>query len=68
MFAKNIYDKWIDRFECFVIKGERFVPGQVVDTEYGPRFVPGKVIEIGDKITFIPAQIVQTDQGSSRFS
>lgn len=46
------------------MKGERFVPGQVFDTDDGPRFVPGKVIEVDGKVTFIPAQIVQTDQGT----
>lgn len=44
-------------------EGERFVPGQVVDTDDGPRFVPGRVVENGDKVTFIPGQMVQTDEG-----
>lgn len=44
-------------------EGERFFPGEVIDTEDGPRFVPSIVIEEGDKVTFIKPQIVQTDQG-----
>lgn len=44
-------------------EGERFFPGEVIDTEDGPRFVPSVVIEEGDKVTFIKPQIVQTDQG-----
>lgn len=44
-------------------EGERFFPGEVIDTENGPRFVPSVVIEEGDKVTFIKPQIVQTDQG-----
>lgn len=44
-------------------EGERFFPGEVIDTEDGPRFVPSVVIEDGDKVTFIKPQIVQTDQG-----
>lgn len=58
-------------FQCvFVIiyshkntKGERFVPGQIIETEFGPRFVPGKIHEVDGDVTFTPAQIVQTDQG-----
>lgn len=44
-------------------KGERFVPGQIIETEFGPRFVPGKIHEVDGDVTFTPAQIVQTDQG-----
>lgn len=44
--------------------GERFVPGQIIDTEYGPRFVPGKILEVDGEVTFTPAQIVQTDKGA----
>lgn len=46
-------------------KGERFVPGQIIETEFGPRFVPGKIHEVDGDVTFTPAQIVQTDQGMS---
>lgn len=46
-------------------KGERFVPGQIIETEFGPRFVPGKIHEVDGDVTFTPAQIVQTDQGTS---
>lgn len=48
--------------------GERFVPGQIIDTEFGPRFVPGKISEIDGEVTFTPAQIVQTDQGTVSYS
>lgn len=44
-------------------QGERFVPGQIIETEFGPRFVPGKIHEVDGDVTFTPAQIVQTDQG-----
>lgn len=55
----------INCYVCIWSKsGERFVPGQVFETEDGPRFVPGKVIEVDGKVTFIAAQIVQTDQGT----
>lgn len=45
--------------------GERFVPGQIIDTEFGTRFVPGKICESDGEVTFTPAKIVQTDQGMS---
>lgn len=48
------------------ISGERFVPGQIIDTEFGPRFVPGKISEVDGEVTFTPAQIVLTDQGTVR--
>lgn len=39
------------------------MPGQIIETEFGPRFVPGKIHEVDGDVTFTPAQIVQTDQG-----
>lgn len=50
-----------------LIVGERFVPGQIIDTEFGPRFVPGKVLEVNGEVEFVPAQIVQTDKGVLKF-
>lgn len=44
-------------------EGERFIPGEVIDTIDGPRFVPGCVVENGDKVTFVPGEIVDTPDG-----
>nr|XP_018906231.1 PREDICTED: muscle M-line assembly protein unc-89 isoform X4 [Bemisia tabaci] len=51
------------RFVPGVVVNEKFVPGQVVQTDKGEQFIPGQVVETKDGAKFVPGQIVETRSG-----
>ncbi|KAK7590691.1 hypothetical protein V9T40_002304 [Parthenolecanium corni] len=42
---------------------EKFIPGQVIDTNAGPKFVPGQVLHTSSGPKFVPGQTMDTENG-----